>query len=145
MKLFSLKFTILTLAGAIAMAPAARAASLSDDDEANQYSRGNQESYCYEHPYDDDCDPYKKRYDNDRHRSDSEERERCAALVRAVGKRNLVTAFARNSARFAWTREARYVHGDQYANWNYARNARIECISHGALKSCAAIATPCRY
>ncbi len=66
-----------------------------------------------------------------------------APLVRAVGKRNLVLGFARNSARFAWTREARFVHGEQYANWGRARDAHISCTRVGALNSCEATATPC--
>jgi hypothetical protein len=148
MKSVSLKLTVLALAGAMAMGSAAKAGGLFDDDDdngySNHYNRQSLSSYCYQHPDDDACDPYAKRYQHKRSYNNSHYSGRCAALVRAVGKRNLVTAFARNSARFAWSREARFVHGDQYANWNYARNPSITCTNYGALKSCEATATPCR-
>ncbi len=154
MKTFSLKLTALAFAAAMVAASGAHAASLFDDDDdgkSGAYHRQGQ--YCEEHPYADTCEsdrdrPYPDRtyrhsYDRDDDRD--YDRDRCVALVRAVGKRNLVTVFARNSARFAWIRETRFVHGDQYANWNIARDAEIVCTRIGALKSCEAIATPCRY
>jgi hypothetical protein len=147
MKHFPLKLTVLALAGVMTVAAGAKAGGLYDDDDdgySSHYNRHSLSSYCYQHPEDDDCDPYAKRYHHKPHYNSSHSGGRCAALVRAVGKRNLVTAFARNSARFAWSREARFVHGDQYANWNYARNADITCTRIGALKSCEATATPCR-
>ena len=141
------KITALAVAGMIALAAGAQAASLYDDDDEKDSSsdRQSQSSYCYKHPYDDACDTdarqrrYRENGDNGSYTAG-----RCAPLVRAVGKRNLVRAFARNSARFSWAREARFVHGDQYANWYNARNAHISCMRVGGLSSCEATATPCR-
>jgi hypothetical protein len=144
-----LKITALAVAAMIALASGAQAASLydDDDDKGSSYDRQSQSSYCYKHPYDEACDP-NARQRHYRDNGDGDDRSytagRCAALVRAVGKRNLVLAFARNSARFSWAREARFVHGDQYANWYNARNAHISCTRVGGLSSCEATATPCR-
>ena len=141
------KITALAFAGMIAFASGAQAAGLYDDDDDNgsSYDRRSLSSYCYKNPYDDACDTYAKRRYERKSYDGSYTAGHCAPLVRAVGKRNLVLAFARNSARFAWIREARFVHGDQYANWNSSRNAQISCTREGALSSCEAIATPCRY
>ena len=148
MKNFSKTLTVFAVAGVMALATGAQAGGLFDDDDdngySNNYNRQSLSSYCHEHPYDDACDPYAKRNQHRKSYGKPHYNGRCAALVRAVGKRNLVTAFARNSARFAWRREARFVHGEQYANWNYARGAEISCTHIGALKSCVATATPCR-
>ncbi len=155
MKTISLKITALALMGALALASSAHAGGLYDDDDDNgassQYNRKSISRYCYENPYADACDPYGKKqyrqksYNNSYNNGNSyNSNGRCAALIRAVGKRNLVTAFARNSARFAWAREARAVHGQQYSNWGNARNANISCDYVGGLKSCIATATPCR-
>lgn len=146
MTTFPLKLTVLALFGAMAMASGAQAASLYDDDDdsSGNYSRQSISRYCYENPYDDACDPYAKKYQKKKTYKKSHSAGRCAALIRAVGKRNLVTAFARNSARFAWTRETRFVHGEQYASWHRSRNAHITCSRVGGLKSCVATATPCR-
>lgn len=143
-----LKITALAFAGMIALASGAQAGGLYDDDDntgsSSQYNRQSLSSYCYKNPDDDACDPYAKRHYQKKNYSNSHSSGRCAALIRAVGKRNLVTTFARNSARFAWTRESRFVHGDQYANWRNARNAHISCSRVGALNSCVATGTPCR-
>jgi hypothetical protein len=141
------KITALAVAGMIALGSGARAASLYDDDDDKDlsYNRRSLSSYCYKHPYDEACDPNaKRRHYRDNGDDGSYTAGRCAPLVRAVGKRNLVLAFARNSARFSWSREARFVHGDQYANWYNARNAHISCMRVGGLSSCEATATPCR-
>lgn len=148
MKLFSFKFAAVALAGVMAATTVAQAGdSYSDDDNgySGSYNRQSLRQYCYENPYDDACDNgggYKKRHHEKRY--SYEGGGHCAAHIRAAGKRNLVTAFARNSARFAWRREVQAVHGGQYANWNNARNADITCTSYGALKACTATATPCR-
>jgi hypothetical protein len=163
MKHIPLKLTAMAVAGLIAMATGAQAGGLydSDDDKvysgndkgysdddngySNQYNRQSLSSYCYKNPYDDACDPYAKKYHKKKTYNNSYgSGGRCAALIRAVGKRNLVRGFARNSARFAWARETRFVHGDQYASWHNARNAHISCTRVGALNSCVATATPCR-
>lgn len=148
MKSFSAKLTVLALAGAMALATGARAGGLFDDDDdvaySSQYNRQSLSSYCYEHPYDDDCDPSDRDDHRKRNYNKSHSDGRCVAAVRAAGKRNLVTVFARNSALFAWRREARSVHGEQYANWNNARSVDISCSKIGVLKSCVATATPCR-
>jgi hypothetical protein len=139
--------TCLVLAGAMTVASGALAGGLYDEDDG-AYSPDHRQGfsrYCHEHPYSDVCDPY---HNGDAQRygqGPAYEGGHCAALVRAVGKRNIFTVFARNSARFAWIREARFVHGDQYADWNLARNAEISCTEIGALKSCVAVGTPCRY
>ncbi|MGB0085900.1 MAG: hypothetical protein WBP94_11075 [Rhodomicrobiaceae bacterium] len=145
---FSSKLSALVFAGAMVVASGAHAAGLFDDDDdgnSGTYHRQSLSRYCHEHPYEDACDPYRNGNDQQNADRQSYDNDHCAALVRAVGKRNLITVFARNSARFAWVRETRFVHGDQYANWNNAHNAEINCIEVGALKSCVAIATPCRY
>ncbi len=70
----------------------------------------------------------------------------CGALIRSAGKKNLVRSFARNSAVFAWKREAKYVYGTDHGNWSDARAKRIECHSEGAFVRCVAKAHPCeRY
>jgi len=138
--------TALAFAGLIAVAASAKAGDLSDSDDdydtSHSYTRQSLSGYCYKHPYDDACAPYAKR---DYHKRDhgSYTAGRCAPLVRAVGKRNLVLAFARNSARFAWAREARFVHGEQYGNWSNSIDAHISCTRIGALNSCEATAKPC--
>jgi hypothetical protein len=143
------KITALALAGMLALASGAQAGGLydkddDDNDTTSQYNRQSLSSYCYKNPYDDACDPYAKRNYRKKDYNGSYTAGRCTALVRAVGKRNLVRAFARNSARFAWTRETRFVHGEQYANWGYARDPHISCTRVGALSSCEATATPCQ-
>jgi hypothetical protein len=142
------KITALAFAGMIALASGAQAGGLYDNDDddngaSSNYNRQSLSSYCYKNPYDDACDPYAKQHYPKKRHSGSYASGRCAALVRAVGKRNLVLSFARNSARFAWAREARFVHGDRYANWGQARNTHISCTRVGALNSCEATATPC--
>ncbi len=139
-----LNVAALGLAGMMALSSGVVAGGLYDGDDDNRYNRESQSSYCYKHPYDDTCQPHAQRYDDQRHYGYSNGSGRCTALVRAVGKRNLLLGFARNSARFAWVREARFVHGDQYADWNNARDVEIACTRVGALSSCEAIARPCR-
>lgn len=139
--------TALAFAGLIAVAASAQAGGLYDSDDdydtSHSYSRQSLSSYCYKHPYDDACDPSAKR-DYRKRDYGTYTAGRCAPLVRAVGKRNLVLAFARNSARFAWAREARFVHGEQYGNWGNSRDAHISCTRIGALNSCEATAKPCQ-
>ncbi|RIA56398.1 hypothetical protein [Dichotomicrobium thermohalophilum] len=67
----------------------------------------------------------------------------CGALIRSAGKKNLVRQFARNSAVFAWKREARYVYGYDYGYWREARGKRIECHREGIFTRCVAKANPC--
>lgn len=149
-------FAALSLAGLLAAAPAAQAGGLYDNGYPGSYqSDDDLEGFCRMHPYDDACDNddysndeprYEKPHRRHSHRHHSRDNDgRCRALIRAVGKRNLIRGFARNSARFAWRREARAVHGSQYSNWRNARNFSISCTRHGALKSCVARGTPCRY
>ena len=143
------KITAIVFAGMIAVASGAQAGGLYDNDDddngtTSQYNRQSLSSYCYKNPYDDACGPYAKREYRNKRYGDSYTAGRCAPLVRAVGKRNLVLAFARNSARFAWAREARFVHGEQYGSWGQARNAHISCTRVGVLNSCEATATPCQ-
>ena len=145
-----LKITALAFAGMIALASGAHAGGLYDNDDddnngtSSQYKRQGLSSYCYKNPNDDACDPYAKGDYRPKSYDGSYTAGRCAPLVRAVGKRNLVLGFARNSARFAWAREARFVHGEQYAHWGRARNSHISCTRVGALSSCEATATPCQ-
>jgi len=68
----------------------------------------------------------------------------CGALIRSAGKKNLVRQFARNSAVFAWKREARYVYGHHYGYWREARGRHIECHPEGAFIRCVAKAHPCQ-
>lgn len=148
MKIYLLKIGALTLAGIVAVAAGAQAGSLYDGDDngySGGYNRQNLDVYCDQNPYADACGGYdeprykKKAYKKPRYNN------HCRALIRAAGKRNIVTAFARNSARYAWRREVRAVHGPQYMNWNNARNAYIECTRIGGLKECVARGTPCQY
>lgn len=150
MKIFSFKLVAIALAGVLAASAGAQAGGLHDDDNGNgngysgSYGGKSFQQYCYENPYDDACDDDQpKKHYRKKHYS-YEGNGRCAALIRAAGKRNLVTAFARNSARFAWRREVQAVHGGQYASWHNARNPHITCTRYGALKACTATATPCR-
>jgi hypothetical protein len=68
----------------------------------------------------------------------------CGALIRSAGKKNLVRQFARNSAVFAWKREARYVYGHDYGYWRDARAKRIQCHREGIFTRCVAKAHPCK-
>lgn len=154
MKLFSLKLTALALAGLLAASSGAQATGLYDNDNtfpnfSKHYDDNDYEDYCEDHPYASGCDDYREERREYRHYRQKRARKavshRCAALIRAVGKRNVVKVFARNSARFAWRREARAVHGSQFSNWSNARNARITCSRTGLLFSCTAKATPCKY
>ena len=157
MKIRSFKIVALALTGLLVAASGAQAGGLYDYDDngySGKYNRQNLDAYCDLHPYDDACDSYdepsykkktyKKSYKKKSYKK-SHYNGRCRALIRASGKRNLVRAFARNSARFAWRREARAVHGSQYMNWRNARNFRITCTRFGAFKECIARGTPCRY
>ena len=108
------------------------------------YRRESLSRLCYKHPEDPRCDtdahryvPKKKYY--------GEGGGACRASVRAAGKRNLIPAFARNSAIFSWKREVRGVHGVEFANWGRARGVSVVCgPAGGALTGCVATATPCR-
>ncbi len=152
MKSFSLKLTALALAGLVVAAPAAQAGGLYDDDDNGSTAYSNRNTlatYCRQYPDAVICndDAYEPRHER-HHRKHYRKKvynNHCRPLIRAVGKRNLVTVFARNSARFAWRREVRAVHGSQYANWQNAHNFTITCTRYGALKSCVARGTPCRY
>lgn len=68
----------------------------------------------------------------------------CGALIRSAGKKNLVRVFARNSAVFAWKREARYVYGHDHGYWHEARGRRVECHREGIFVRCVAKAHPCQ-
>ncbi len=141
MKLLSIKCAGLAFAGLLAVSVSAQA--------GGQYEYKPEptlDAFCDLNPYDDVCGGYddEPRYQKKPYKKKSHYNN-CAAYTRAAGKRNLVRGFARNSAMFAWRREVRAVHGAQYANWRNARNAEITCRSQGALKSCIARATPCKY
>jgi hypothetical protein len=126
-----------------AMAGAAQAGGSLDDDDYG-YRPQSLSRLCYKHPEDPRCDPAPRRYKPRPAPSYSNSRA-CGPSVRAAGKRNLIPAFARNSAMFSWRREVRAVHGPAYANWAYARRAQISCgPAGGALTGCVATATPCR-
>lgn len=151
MKLFSLKLTALALAGLLAVSSGAQATGLYDDDKTfpsfSSRDHNDYEDYCEEQPYASGCEDYReeRREYREHKRAKKAVSNRCAALIRAVGKRNVVKAFASNSARFAWRREARAVHGTPYSNWHNARGADISCTRTGLLFSCTARATPCKY
>lgn len=148
----SLKIIAAAALGTLIVASSAAAADFPNfDDNGNDYgggySRDSLNRYCYENPYDERCDPYLNRRPRPTYKKKAAKsyHDNCAAKIRAVGKRNIVKAFARNSALFAWRREARAVHGQQYANWHRARNAEIVCDRvTGLLTSCIAVAKPCR-
>jgi len=148
MKVFSAKIVALTVAGVLAASSGAQAGGLFDKDDngySGSYNRQSLDAYCDRRPYDDACRGYDRPQYGQKHYRKKVHNYRCRALIRAAGKRNLIPLFARNSARFAWKREVRAVHGAQYAKWHNARNPRITCTRHGGLKACVARATPCRY
>jgi hypothetical protein len=151
MKLYSLKLATLALAGLLAVSTGAQATGLYDDDKTfpsfSNGDDGDYEDYCEEHPRASGCDDYReeRREYREHKRAKKAVSNRCAALIRAAGKRNVVKAFASNSARFAWRREVRAVHGTPYSNWHNARGADISCTRTGLLFSCTARATPCKY
>ncbi|MBX2805833.1 MAG: hypothetical protein KTR19_07670 [Hyphomicrobiales bacterium] len=152
MKLVSLQLTVLALAGLLAASSGAQATGLYDDDKSfpkfsDRYDDNDFDDYCDEHPHASGCSNYR---DEPRHYKKKRVKKkvvshRCAALIRAAGKRNVVKTFARNSARFAWRRETRAVHGTRFSNWQNARNANISCTRTGLVFSCTARATPCKY
>jgi len=145
MTTFAFRFAAAAAFALCAAAGAVQAGDLSGDDgyASQDYRRQTPSRYCYTHPYDARCNPGVR---NVKPKSTAYSGgKRCETSIRAVGKRNLVTAFARNSAIFAWQREVRFVHGDNYAAWSLARRASIICDrATGALKSCVAVAGPCR-
>lgn len=153
MKLIPLKFAAVALAGLLAASSGAQAGGGDFNAFPNLHSNSepsyDYEEYCEEHPYTDRCEDYRREQYRERRHEKRVYRKKaydnhCRALIRAVGKRNVVRGFARNSAVFAWRRESRAVHGAQYANWNNADNAHISCSRTGILFSCVAKATPCR-
>jgi len=77
--------------------------------------------------------------------ADNYNAHQCGAMIRSAGKKNLVRQFARNSAVFAWKREARYVYGFDYGYWREARGKYIECHPEGVFVRCVAKAHPCAY
>jgi hypothetical protein len=111
------------------------------------YQRKSLSRLCYQHPEDPRCDDNGGyRYKPKKSYSDGGNGGACAATIRAAGKRNLIGAFARNSAIFSWQREVRAVHGSSYATWGRAQRASISCgPGGGALTACVATASPCRY
>jgi hypothetical protein len=118
--------------------------SFDDNDNGYGYRRESLSRLCYQHPDDARCEPNTYRY-RPRPRADYEGEGRCAATIRAAGKRNLFGAFARNSAILSWEREVLAVHGPAYASWGLARRVSISCgPAGGALTGCVAVATPCR-
>ncbi len=149
MQTYLLKAAALALASILTVTAGANAGGLYDGDDngySGNYNRHNLDAYCDRNPHHDRCSGYDepRQYQSRTYKKTYHD-GRCAALIRAAGKRNLVTAFARNSARFAWRREVRAVHGSQYSNWHKARNAYVECKYYGGFKECVARATPCRY
>jgi hypothetical protein len=134
-----LKFGAAAVFAICAVAGGAQAASLDDGDS---YGREPSSRFCYKNPEDPRCDTEPRRY---KPRPPRYEDAACGPTVRAAGKRNLFPGFARNSALFAWQREVRAVHGQQYARWSNARRASISCgPAGGALTGCVAVAVPCR-
>lgn len=141
---FALKFGAAAALAFCAMAGAAQAGGDIDTGDDTSYRRQSLSSLCYRHPEDPRCEPAPRRHKPRPAPSYGYDRA-CGPTVRAAGKRNLIPAFARNSALFAWRREARAVHGPAYANWGSARGASISCgPAGGALTGCVASATPCR-
>lgn len=147
----SLKIMFVAALGTLMVASSAMAADFPNfDDNGNDYgggySRDSLSRYCYENPYAERCDPYPDRpRPSYKKKANKSYNGNCAAKIRAAGKRNVVKGFARNSALFAWRRETRAVHGEQYANWRRARNTDIVCNRvTGLLTSCIAVGTPCR-
>lgn len=128
-----------------ALAGGAQAGGDLDDDYGNgSYRRESLSRLCYKYPEDPRCDPYGGRY-VPKKKYYGGGGGACTASVRAAGKRNLIPAFARNSAIFSWQREVRSVHGSEYASWGRARSVNIVCSpAGGALTGCVATATPCR-
>jgi hypothetical protein len=140
---FALKFGAAAALALLTSVGAAQAGGDLDYDDRG-YRRESLSRLCYRHPEDPRCDPAPRRYKPRPAPSYGYSRA-CGPTVRAAGKRNLIPAFARNSALFAWRREARAVHGPAYANWAYARGGSVSCgPAGGALTGCVATATPCR-
>lgn len=139
----SLKLSAAALA-LCALAGGARAGGdLDDNGYDTSYRRESLSRLCYKYPEDPRCDPYAKRYVPKKKYYGGG--GACTSSVRAAGKRNLVPAFARNSAIFSWQREVRGVHGSEYAAWGRARGVSVVCSpAGGALTGCVATATPCR-
>jgi hypothetical protein len=130
-------------AAALAVCVIAGGAWAGSLDDADEYrDKGGLSRLCDRHPDDARCDPDVPRY---KARKPAYYGPVCGPTVRAAGKRNLFSGFARNSALFAWQREVRAVHGGQYASWSLARRPSISCgPAGGALTGCVAVAIPCR-
>ena len=141
---FALKFGAMAALALCAIAGAAQAGGSFDDDD-NGYRRQSLSSLCYRHPDDARCEPTPARRYRPRPAPSYGYDRTCGPTVRAAGKRNLIPAFARNSALFSWQREVRAVHGPAYASWSNARRSQVSCgPAGGALTGCVATATPCR-
>ncbi len=144
MRKFSVKLGAAALALCALTGAAKAGGDLYDDDSSYGDRRGDLSRLCYQHPDDPRCDPGTDRYRPSRP-SYSYGEGRCAATIRAAGKRFLFPAFARNSAILSWQREARAVHGPAFASWSEARGTSISCgPAGGALTGCVAVARPCR-
>lgn len=157
MKTFSITMGVAALA-LVSLAGVARAGGDLDDGgngygDDTSYRRQSLSRLCYQHPEDPRCEApsYRPRprprpapsYSGGY--SGGYGGGSCAATIRSAGKRNLIGAFARNSAVFSWQREVRAVHGPAYANWGSARRASVSCgPAGGALTGCVATASPCR-
>ena len=146
------KFSLILGAGFLALSAMAGVAqaggSFDDDDDYNSgygYRRESLSRYCYQHPDDSRCDPSGYRYKPRKPAYSDYSEGACRATIRSAGTRNLIGAFARNSAIFSWQREVRAVYGPQYAHWGQARSVSLSCgPGGGALTACVASARPCR-
>ena len=137
-----IKFGAAAVLALCAMAGVAQAGGDLDDNDYG-YRRESLSRLCYKHPEDPRCEPAPRRY-RPRPAPSYGYDHACGPTVRAAGKRNLIPAFARNSAMFAWRREVKAVHGPAYANWGAARQVSISCGPAGGLTGCVATARPCR-
>ena len=140
---FTLKLGAAVL-GLSALAGTALAGGDLDYDYGSGYRRESLGGVCDRHPDDARCEPgsYRPSY---RPAPRPYYGGACTGSIRAAGKRNLIGAFARNSAILSWQRETSAVHGPQYASWGLARSASVSCgPAGGALTGCVAIARPCR-
>lgn len=120
-------------------------------DEDPGYSakrRQTHRQYCYNHPYAERCEQYRRApVRRNRVYSSPSYSSRCvSSSTHSAGKAWIPSGMAHNSAIKAWEKEVRMDYGSMYASWAHAEDKDIECgpSGTGLGQVCVAKGRPCR-
>lgn len=144
-----LKYTLGALA-ALTLSTGIAGSAMAQYDEDPGYTAHRRQTlrqYCYNHPYAERCEQYRRAPVRRNRSYESEGSGRCAsASTHSAGKAWIPYGMARNSAIKAWEKEVRIDYGTNYANWNHAESKSIECgpSGTGLGQVCEARGRPCR-